>query len=243
MAAPETPPAPAAYTPVLTDLWRLARAPFAPKGVFVEQRESPTLWIPWALLIALWAAVLVVLLLPLVIEFARNASAAAGRPLPDAAIGAIRIQVLAFPIAFLVLAVLLAGGIYYVVLVASGSAPRFKGLMSVSVFSTTVAFLETLVTVIVLRARGAQAIQTPNDLQVSFGLDLLLPVEYVQAHPALTAILRGIGPFQLWSLVITVVGLMALEKVPRGKAWTAALVAYVVGLLVAAGLVLAFRRG
>ncbi len=242
MAAPETPTAPAAYTPVLTDLWRLARAPFAPKGVFVEQRESPTLWIPWVLLIALWAAVLLALL-PLVIEFARNASAAAGRPLPDAAIGAIRVQVLAFPIAFLIVGVLLGAGIYYVVLVASGTAPRFKGLMSVAVFSTTVEFLQTLITVIVLRARGAQAIQTPNDLQVSFGLDLLAPVEYLQAHPALAGILRGIGPFQLWSVVITVVGLMALEKVPRGKAWTAALVAYVVGLLVAAGLVLAFRRG
>ncbi len=244
MAAPEpqaASPAPG-YIPVVTDLWRLARVPFMPKGVFAEQREQPTLWIPWLVVMALWLVVLW-LLVPLVIEFARNASAAAGRPLPDAAIGVIRTQVIAFPLLFVVVGILLAAGIYYLVLVASGLSPRFKGLMSVAVFSTSVAFLQTLVTVVVLRMRGAAAVQTPADLQVSFGLDLMFPVEFLQAHPALTAVLRGIGPFPIWALFVTAVGLMTLEKVPRGKAWTAAVVAWVVGLAVGAGLVLAFQRG
>ncbi len=244
MAAPEpqaASPAPA-YIPVVTDLWRLARAPFLPKGVFAEQRDRPTLWIPWLLLVVLWLVVLAALL-PLVIQFARNMSASAGRPLPDAAIGAIRIQVLAVPTVILVVGALLAAGVYYVVLVATGVTPRFKGLLSVSVFSSSVALLQTLVTVITLRVRGADAIQTPSDLQVSFGLDLLFPVDFVQAHPVLGALLRGIGPFQIWALVITVVGLMTLERVPRGKAWTAALTSYAVGLLIAAVLVLALRRG
>ncbi|HXJ79883.1 MAG TPA: hypothetical protein VMS64_14515, partial [Candidatus Methylomirabilis sp.] len=48
MAAPQPQATPAvAYTPVLTDLWRLVRAPFAPKAVFEEQQAAPTFWMPW----------------------------------------------------------------------------------------------------------------------------------------------------------------------------------------------------
>ncbi len=245
MAAPE-PQAPAspapAYTPVLTDLWRLARTPFVPKGVFAEQREAPTLWIPWIALTVLWVIVLA-LLVPLVVEFARNMSAAAGRPFPEAAVGIIRVQVMVIPAVLLVVGVLLGAGIYYLTLVALGQGPRFKGLLTVSVFGSTVAFLQTLVTVVVLRVRGAQAIQTPADLQVSFGLDLLFSVEFAQAHPVIATVLRGIGPFELWALIIAVVGLMTLEKIGRKQAWTAALVAFVVGLLIRIGLMLAFKRG
>jgi hypothetical protein len=243
MAAPEPQATTApAYTPVLTDLLRLLRAPFAPRGVFEEQRDAPTFWLPWIVLSVLFAVVMV-FMLPISIQAAHAAAAAKGAPLPDSALGLIRISTLLGPAIGLLIGSLIGAVILYFVLMISGAEARFKGLMTVSIFAAPVAVLQTAVTTLMLRMRGVESILTPADAQQSLGLDLLFPVDFTQAHKALAALLRGIGPFEIWVLVVTAVGLMALERVAKNKAWTAAIVSFVVGLVIRAGSALVFKAG
>ena len=243
MAAPESQAPPAAtYTPVLTDLLRLIRAPFAPTGVFEEQRDKPTFWLPWIVLSALFAVVMV-FMLPIAMQAARAAAAAKGAPLPDSALTIIKVSSLLGPAVGLLIGCLLGAVILYFVLMILGAEGRFKGLMTVSLFAATITVLETAVTTWMLRMRGVDAIQSPADAQQSLGLDLLFPVDFTQAHRALAAMFKGIGPFEIWVLVVTAVGLMSLEKVEKNKAWTTAVVAFVIGLLLRAGGTLIFRAG
>jgi hypothetical protein len=240
MAAPEPQATTAGtYTPILTDFLRLVRAPFAPSGVFEEQREKPTFWMPWLVLSVFFVA-LSVLMLPITQQIMRVAAEARGQPMPASA-GTITtvITLVSAPVGLLIGALISAVVLYLIVMVSGGEA-RFSGLMCISIFLAPITFFQTAVTFIVLRMRGLESIQTQADMRVSLGLDLLLP-SGSEAPKALAALLRGIGPFEIWSLCICAVALMALEKVPKGKAWTVAVISFVIGLVIRAGSALVFK--
>ena len=241
MAAPE-PQAPAAvaYTPVVTDLLRLIRAPFAPRGVFEEQRDKPTFWLPWIVLSVLFAVVTVIGL-PVTLQMARLGAEAKGQPFPASAESITRIiAVVGTPIGLLI-GVLIGAVVLYLVVMVTGAQARFKGLMTVSLFVAPITLIQTLVTTVALKMRGVETIQTLADARLTFGLDNLVSAEYAEAHRAIAAVLRGIGPFEIWALVVTAIALAALEKVPGKKAWTAATAAFVVGLVIRGGAALIFK--
>ncbi len=235
---PTPPPAPAApYTPIVTDFLRLVRAPFTPRRVFEEQREQPTFWLPWVVASVFFVA-LAIFARPITVQIMRLQAAARGTPMTPSGeqIGAI-IAMVSAPVVLLIAAVIAAIVLYLVVMVA-GSQARFKGLMTISIFPIMITFLQQLVSAVIVRSRGVETIQNAQDAQLSFGLDLLTSPDFAQAHRALAGFLRGIGPFEIWALVITAVGLMALEKVPRNKAWTACVIAFIIGLAIRAGFTL-----
>jgi Yip1 domain len=242
MAAPDsqaTPATPAAYTPVVTDLWRLVRAPFAPQGVFAEQQAKPTFWMPWVVLSVIFG-VISAFMLPAAMKMVDIASQARGTAVPPTAIVITKVATIVGPAIGLMIGVLIGAAVLYVVLLATGSSARFFGLMCIEIFASTTIVLQSVITTFMIRMRGIDAIQSATDLQQSLGLDLLTSPEFNQAHRALAGILRGIGPFPIWSLVVCAFGLMALEKVPRSKAWTAAIVAFVIGLLISGGAAMLF---
>lgn len=241
MAAPEPQPtAPTtSYTPVLTDLLRLVRAPFVPRGVFEEQRDKPTFWMPWIVLSVIFG-VIMFFTLPIAVRAAGVAAEARGTPLPPAALGTIKFFTIIAPVVLLLIGTLIGAVVLYFLVMVVGGSARFKGLMCIQIFSSTTVVLMTAVTTAMVRMRGLDAIQSPLDAQQSLGLDLMMSPEFNQAHRALAALLRGIGPFPIWQLVVCAIGLMALEKLPNKKAWTAAILAFVVGLLLQAGAALLF---
>lgn len=240
MAAPEPQASMAgSYTPVLTDFLRLVRAPFAPRGVFEEQREKPTFWMPWAVLSVIFA-VLGVINQPITRQMIRVQAEVAGRPVtPSAETFGLIFSLIGGPIGLLIGA-LIAAVILYFILMVAGSEARFKGLMSIAIFVAPITILQQCLNSVVLRMRGIETIQNARDIQVSFGLDLLLPADS-ETPRALAAFLRGIGPFEIWALVITAIALMTLEKVPKGKAWTACVISFVIGLVIRAGSALVFK--
>ena len=217
--------------PVVTDLLRMVRVLFSPSAVFDEQKEAPTFWVPWLLLSVLLLAV-TFLNFPYTLAAARLAATAQGRPFPAAAESLMRFSMLgAVPLVTLVM-LLLTAGVMYLVLMAAGGEVRFKGLMSVAVFSGMLGVLQVLASFAVLKLRGPEALTTLADYQVSFGLDLLLPAD--TALPKFVeGMLKGITPFSIWGLVITATGIWTMEKTSKGAAWTAAVVSLALGLLVA----------
>jgi hypothetical protein len=223
------------YIPIVTDAWRLVRVLFQPGAVFSEQLEKPTWFLPWVV-VAVVMIINGIWMMPYAARMMELASAARGAP-PEQLAQAGRFAVVglvATPIMFLLFGALSAG-IMYVTLMTTGAEIRFRGLMSASIFSSSAAVLQVILQSVAMRLRGspAEAVRTMADARVSLGLDLLLP-EDAAVPDLLEGVLAGIGPLQIWALVITAIGVLTLQKVSKGAAWTAALASYVVMLLVGA---------
>jgi len=235
MAAP-APQAPAAssYTPFVTDFMRLVRVLYAPSAVFEEQQAKPAWFLPWLIIailcmvIGFWSLPYSQRVMELAVQAIPNAPQLSAEQLRSRAM----IGLVATPIIFLILA-LINAGILFLVVAVTGASARFKGVFTVSVFSQVMIPITLILQNIILRLRGApgEAITSVADAQPALGLNVLVSAD--SAGKFMSAILAGIGPLPLWALFITAVGLMRLEKVKKSSAWTAAIVSFVVGLLIA----------
>jgi hypothetical protein len=233
MTTPETPvPAAPKRIPFVTDAIRLARVLFSPGAVFEEQREKPTVWIPWLLLSVMMVAVTLVNL-PVTRQAMRLAAEARGQPMPAAAESIALVSTVVMTPIILLVMILVSAGIMYLVLLATGGEVRFKGLMCAATFATIVGMLQLVLMAIVLKLRGPEGIRTVADMQVSFGLDLLLPAD-TSLPKFVEGLLAGVSPFSLWSLALMAFGVQAVEKQTKGAAWSAAAGSFLVTLVVGA---------
>lgn len=236
MTTPETPavaPAPPgpSHIPFVTDFFRMARVLVSPTAVFEEQREKPTFWIPWVILFVL-LLVVANLSFPFTLAVARIGAVAKGQPFPESAGGFIRgMTFVAIPVMTLIV-LLLTAGVMYIVLLATGGEARYKGLMTVAVFTGLLGVLQALLTFVVLKLRDPATLHTVADYQVTFGLDLLMPGE-MSLGKFLDGVLRAISPISIWGLVITAIGVRTMERTSKGAAWAAAGASFVLGLLFA----------
>ncbi len=231
-AAPTPAPAPASGgIPIVTDAVRLVRALFSPGEVFGEIRERPTFWGPW-IVVSILFILTQYLLGPYQMRVQELALAAQGREMPAAMAKFRYVGLAVTPVIVLVFAAIGAGILWLGVMVTGEEGP-FKKLLVVTIFTWPAAIIHQLVTFAVLRMRGLDAVQAASDLQVALGLDLLLPAE---TSRFLTAFAGGVNPFGIWGVVISAVGLQVLLKLPSGKAWTIAIAAFLINLLVGASL-------
>jgi hypothetical protein len=236
MAAPEPEAtAAASYTPIVTDLSRLVRAPFTPGRVFEEQKDSPTFWMPWAIL-AIVSIVLQFLQRPFQQRVREVLLQQLGRPAPPGGAGAVSAVLGAvFGVVTLLALLAISAGVLYLLLMIFGGESRYKKILTVVVFAWPVVILQQVLTFIVLSMRGLSSINGVWDMFVSFGADLLLPSD---AHLGAFArvFLAGIGPLAIWQVAITAVGLTIMGKASKGAAWSVATIGYLIGLLIGSGL-------
>lgn len=223
MAAPAPEAKPVAYTPVVTDLWRLVRAPFTPRAVFEEQADAPTFWMPWLVIFVVFA-LLQILQRPFQMRVRDLVLQKLGQPIPPGGFSALR-TLIGFGgtgLTVLILACVTAG-IFYILTMVFGGQVTFKKMLTVTIFAWPIAILQQVLTYIVLSVRGVDAIQSVWDAQASFGADLLLPSD-MALSPFVRLLLAGIGPLAIWQVAITAIGLKTLGKVSWGAAWTVAIV-------------------
>src|SRR6266705_1197603 len=90
--------------------------------------------------------------------------------------------------------------------------------------------LVSLVGGAVLMLKGVGGVTSPADLQPALGLDLLVP----DAGRFLTAFLKAVNPFTIWGVILTAIGIQTALKTPKRAAYTAAIIAFLIGSLVAA---------
>jgi hypothetical protein len=214
---------------------RLVRVPFSPGDVFAEQRERPTFWLPWVVVSVIFA-VIQILQSPFQRRVQELMMAQAGRPVPTGGPGPLS-YVITTATGFVTVLVMCAisAAILYMLMSVLGGETTYKKMLTVAIFTWPIALLQQLITVAVLMQRGVAAIRGPWDMFVSFGADVLLPAD-AQLGAFMRIFLAGIGPLQIWGVVITAVGLMVLAKAGKGSAWTGAIVSYLVGLSIGAGL-------
>jgi hypothetical protein len=133
------------------------------------------------------------------------------------------------PVGALLFTLLVAGLSYIAVTIASRAA-TFKQYLTLIFFAGIVGVIGSLVSTVMVRARGLENITGPVDAQMTLSLRTLAPDN---------AVLRGVlGSFEffaIWSLVLVVMGLMRIFGMSRAQS---IMVAVVLWIISAIGLVL-----
>jgi hypothetical protein len=236
MTTPDAAPAPASTsTPIVSDAVRLVRVLFSPGAVFEELKTDQRWWGAW-LVVGIATGIINFLNAPFQAKVRQIMIERSGRPVPAGASGTMS-QVLGFvtaPIGVLIFALVLAA-LLYMLMVAFASEASYKKSLLIVFFGWPIVLIQQVLTFVVLKMRGVDAINSPQDMMVSLGADLLLPAD-AQVSTFLRLVLAGIGPLQIWSAAIIATGIIVLGKAQKGGAWTATIIYLVITTLVVAGL-------
>lgn len=213
----------------LMDLFRVL---FEPTAVFERVSERPRFLVP-----AIGLSVIVVIITYLMTPFTQAAMASRmaqiAQQSPDAAAQAAKFQ--AFGIAFVPIGVfigLLIGGglLWLLVMLLAGGDAKFKTLLSVAAYTALPSILLQAAGLGVLMLKGVETVTSREDLRPPLGLNLLM----TNATGFTSAVLAGINPFAIWSMVLTAIGVQVTHKTSKGGAYTVAIVAMVLGVLIGA---------
>ncbi len=131
------------------------------------------------------------------------------------------VWVLLAPVGMFVITFIVAG-ISYVTVAMASRAASFKKYLTLSFFTGIVGMMGQLITCIIVRMRGLDNIEGPEDARIGLSLRALAPD---------SAVARGIlGSFEffaIWSLVLVVMGLQRIFGMTRGQAIVTAVVLWI----------------
>ena len=109
----------------------------------------------------------------------------------------------------------------------SGLRAKFRDVFSLMAACSLIQALQSIATYVVVRAKGDE-IRSVEQLTPPFGLDIFLQ----NLHGPLFAVVNFFSIFEIWYLVVLCVGLAALAKTSKGKAFAAITPAWVLPLLI-----------
>jgi hypothetical protein len=211
----------------LTDLVTVL---FSPSAVFERVRERPKFLVP-----ALALAVVVVVLAYLTMPFSRAAMAEqmarVAQQNPQAAGQMAKFQSVGLvvgPIIFLIILAIWAGVLWLLVMLFAGGEAKYRTLLSIVTYTAVPSLLLQVAGLAVLYMKGVGAVTSPADLRPALGLNLLAP----SLGGFAGAVLGGINPFSIWSMILTAIGIQITHKTSKGAAYTVAIVALLLGVLV-----------
>ncbi len=109
----------------------------------------------------------------------------------------------------------------------SGARAKFRNVFSLMAACSLIQALQSVAAYIVVRAKGDE-IRSVEQLTPAFGLDIFLQ----DLHGPLFAIVNFFSIFEIWYIVVLGVGMAALAKSSKGKAFVAITPAWILPLLV-----------
>ena len=220
----------------------LVRVLVSPSEVFARIRERPVWFVP-AVILGIFATVLGYVMLPyrLASMAGQMAKAAAQNPAAPAQIESFtRISIFATPIFVLLLLVIVAGILWLFVTLLAGGDAKYRTLLSVATYTALPGILLQVATFVVLKMKGVESVTSPLDLQPPLGLNLLAP----NVGGFTAGVLAAINPFTIWGMILTAIGIQVTLKTSKGSAYTVAIAAMLIGVLLAGlGTALASRQG
>lgn len=200
---------------------------YEPGAVFERVRERPKFLVPF---LAICAVQIAIYFLNLPFMKAGIAATAATRPAggPDPS-KFLMLGVIFIPIA-IGIALLIGGGLLWVMVSLFGGEAKFSSLLSVSAYASVPSvILLAVVGAIVLQVKGTSQIASMQDLQPALGLDLLVP----GASGFAGAALKAINPFGIWGLVLTAIGVSTTHRLSKSTGYIIATIGFVIGVLIA----------
>jgi hypothetical protein len=205
---------------------------FSPGAVFERVRERPRFFMP-ALGLAVIAVVVAYVMMPFTHAAMATRMAQVAQQNPQAAAQAERFQSIGLvfaPIAVFIALLLSAAILWLLVMLLAGGEAKFKLLLSVATYAAVPSVLLQVATLAVLYMKGVENVASVQDLRPALGLNLLAP----DVGGFAGGVLGGINPFSIWTMVLTAIGVQVTHKTSKGSAYTVAIVAMVLGVLIGA---------
>ena len=109
----------------------------------------------------------------------------------------------------------------------TGARAKFRDVFALMASCSLITALQSIATYIVVRTKG-DPIRSMEQLTPSFGLDIFLQ----DLHGALYTLVNFFSIFEIWYIVVLTVGLAALAKSSKGKAFAAITPAWLIPLLI-----------
>ena len=208
-------------------LFDVVKVLYEPGAVFERVRERPSFLVPY-LAICIVQIAIYFLNMPFMKAglAAQMASRPAGGPDPS--------KFLIFGVIFIPLgiglALLIGGGLLWVLVSLFGGEAKFSRLLSVAAYASVPSIiLLAVVGAIVLQMKGPGQMTSMQDLQPSLGLDLLVP----GAKGFAEAALKAINPFGIWGVVITAIGISTTHRLSKGTGYIIATITFLIGVCIA----------
>lgn len=124
-------------------------------------------------------------------------------------------------IGFMLLIALCVKGVYGIMDIR----PKFRDVFSLLAACSLIPMLQYVATYFVIRMKG-DAVETPEQMTPPFGLDIFLP----GIHGPLLALIGFFSIFEIWFIVVLVVGLAALTRSSKMQALLASTPAWLLPL-------------
>ena len=209
----------------------LFRVIYEPTAVFGRVREKPRFLAPF-LALAIIVVIIGVVQLPYVKAALTAQFAQTPNMTPEQAQAGLKFAPIGVVIAPIIYALflLLNAFILWVGVSVLGGEAKFATLLSVTTYVSITYTLLQVVGLIVLMMRGTSGIASMVDLQPALGLDLVAP----DAKGFTLAFLRGINPFTLYGVFLTSVGITVTHQTSKGTAYAAAILQFLIALLLGA---------
>ena len=206
-----------------------------PTAVFERVRERPKFLVPFLALCAINFVIFFVNLS--ILRVALQAEAAAAGT-PDVSKYAPWFS-LGVPIV-IGLIVLISALVLWVLVSMIGGDGKFTTLLSMTTYALTPTFIVyAIIGAIILTVQGTGQITSTQDMQPPVGLDLLAP----NVKGFVGAVLKGINPFSIWSLVLTAIGVSTTHRLSKSNGYVVATISFVLGLLIGAVFAMFGNRG
>src|SRR5262249_20084719 len=127
------------------------------------------------------------------------------------------------------IALVIGGGLLWVLVSLFGGEAKFGTLLSVATYASVPSvILLAIVGAIVLQLKGAGQGTSMQDLQPALGLDLLVP----GAPGFLAGALKAVNPFGIWGLVLTAIGVSTTHRLSKNTGYIIATIAFLIGVLI-----------
>jgi hypothetical protein len=124
------------------------------------------------------------------------------------------LTLLLVPIVTIVIYLIVAGIAHLVVNIMSSSRSNYKKTLSLVSFCGIVAVIEQIIGTVVLKMRGLESIESPEDLKFSLSLAPL----FGHGKGFLNAALQSLSIFQIWYYILFILGIAAVFKISRKQA-------------------------
>ena len=133
----------------------------------------------------------------------------------------------AFTPVFMILVTLLFSWLVSVMGSVTGARAKFRDVFSLMAGCALIPALQYIATYVVVRVKGDE-VHSVEQLTPPFGLDIFVQ----DLHGVVFAVVNFFSIFEIWYIVVLVVGFASLAKCSKGKAFTTTAPAWILQLLI-----------
>jgi hypothetical protein len=129
---------------------------------------------------------------------------------------------------FMIIVYLILAGITHLIISIFSSESNFKKSLSLISYCGLVVVVEQVLTTVIVKLRGLEAIETAADARPSLSLSALFP----EIEGFWRVLLQSLSVFQIWYYVLFILGAAVVFKIKRSAAVVPAVVLWLISLVI-----------